>query len=111
MNIIKTVLIILFIGLLLHVYTKYLPGWVEKFQEAVLNQPVKKEESDKKEKQESQQLKRETKDERKSPEKNTDEEIKKILGIEKQKEEQREESIIDKIKNYIKMLKSKIVQE
>lgn len=105
MSVLKVVVSILFIGFLIHLYVNYLPTWVSKFQEMVLNEPVKEKQQDKKEGEE-QKVERPV-DKDKEYEKKADEEIKRILGI--KEEEKKNEGIIDKILNYIKMLKEKFL--
>ncbi|MEJ5172776.1 MAG: hypothetical protein WHT47_03605 [Hydrogenothermaceae bacterium] len=106
MSIFRLVLAILFIGLLIYLYINFLPHGVKKFQQWVLNEPVKNEKSVSEIQEEDKNIiKKEDKSED-IYEKKAEEEVNKILGIEKE-EKPREESIIDKFLNYIKMLKEK----
>lgn len=105
MNVIKIALSLLFIGLLVYVYVNYLPVWVRKFQEMVLEEPVKKEEVVREKKSPPVEKRESEKDE--VQEKRVQEELRRVLGIPEKEEEKEEESIIDKIINYIKMLKEK----
>ncbi|MCX7760702.1 MAG: hypothetical protein N2Z81_05890 [Hydrogenothermaceae bacterium] len=112
MSIFRVALAILFIGFLIYLYINFLPHAVEKFQQWILNEPVKKEEV---EKQSTSEIKKEDKKIKNEPDKSEDiyekkaeEEVNKILGLKKE-EKPKEESIVDKFLNYIKMLKDKIL--
>lgn len=114
MSLIKIVISLLFIGLLIHLYVNYLPAGVKKFQDIILNEEIKK---DSKNIKETQQNKEEDVKEEKGQIKNEDEiynkkaeeELNKILNI-KRDEKREERSFIDKVSDYIKMLKDKILR-
>lgn len=110
MRILKTLFIILSIGIFMHLYVNYFPKWAQRFQEIILNEEVvKNNETEVKQVENTKNQENKEQNQKKYNQK-VEEEIEKILGTNRKKDEE-EKSIIDKIKNYIKMLKSKIFQE